>query len=99
MTSVTLSVEVLLALGVQLVAVVSLFVWLKADVRQLKTEVRGIRRQLGQEDGEPPGFVRTSECGLLRKVEDGRMMAIEQRLEAQAECVHALQADRLSGGA
>ncbi len=101
MTPVTLSLELLLALGVQLVVIVSFLVWLKADVRQVRTEgkdrareIHQLREKLGLEGDAPAAFVSTEICELREsamgaKIEAG-VAGLGQRVDALTESLRDL---------
>jgi len=71
-------IESLWSLGSKLAVAVAGFVWLKADMVQVKKDVTTIKRSLGLENGDDPTFVRVSNCILIERDVERRLDALEK---------------------
>ena len=78
MTQVVTSVETLVLMGSQLVAVVGGLIWMKTDISQTKKDIGIIKKALGLEDGDDPSFVRASNFDIIKEDIDRRLEALEK---------------------
>lgn len=84
MNPVTTSAEFLMAMAIQLVLVVSAFVWVKSDTTQNGRDLKTIKRALGLENGDDPAFVRMSSCVLMEKEVDRRLAEVQREVQSAA---------------